>query len=158
MKGQFDHSYTFWTMPILIFSLGANFKLHPLCSYIRNNAFILIYIWKYLFFLIRIENLGKLTAFKVGVNIGRIENWNSSEFNFLGEKMELPLLKLVARALKVWHSSSTFSRAFQNCKNHQNPTTIDRLAKPAKIPEPRPVVRTTRSIATRSGTIKKRRF
>ena len=29
-KGQFDHSYTFWTMPILIFSLGANFGHHPL--------------------------------------------------------------------------------------------------------------------------------
>ena len=69
---------------------------------------------------------------------------------------KLPLLKLVARALKVPHSSSTFSRAFQNCKNHQNPTTIARLAKPDKIPEPRPVVRTTRSYATRSGTMKKK--
>ena len=29
-KGQFDHSYTFWTMPILIFSPGANFGHHPL--------------------------------------------------------------------------------------------------------------------------------
>ena len=66
-------------------------------------------------------------------------------------EMELPLFKLVARALKPWHSSSTFSRAFQNCQNHQNPTTIARLANPPKIPEARPVVRTTRSYATRSG-------
>ena len=29
-KGQFDHSYTFLTMPILIFSPGANFGHHPL--------------------------------------------------------------------------------------------------------------------------------
>ena len=65
--------------------------------------------------------------------------------------MELPLFKVVARALKPWHSSSTFSRAFQNCQNHQNPTTIARLANAPKIPEARPVVRATRSYATRSG-------
>ena len=29
-KVQFDHSYTFWNMPILIFSPGANFGHHPL--------------------------------------------------------------------------------------------------------------------------------
>ena len=29
-KRQFDHWYTFWTMPILIFSPGANFGHHPL--------------------------------------------------------------------------------------------------------------------------------
>ena len=30
VKGQFDHSYTFWTMPILIFNPGANFGHHSL--------------------------------------------------------------------------------------------------------------------------------
>ena len=30
-KGQFDNSYTFWNMPILILSTGANFGHHPLC-------------------------------------------------------------------------------------------------------------------------------
>ena len=29
-KGQLDHLYTFWTMPIIIFSPGANFGNHPL--------------------------------------------------------------------------------------------------------------------------------
>ena len=28
-KGQFDHSYTFWTMPVRIFSPGATFGNHP---------------------------------------------------------------------------------------------------------------------------------
>ena len=31
-KGQFDQSYTFCTMPILILSPGANFGHHPLCT------------------------------------------------------------------------------------------------------------------------------
>ena len=35
-KGQLDHSYTFWTMPILIFSLGANFGHHPLVNQIPS--------------------------------------------------------------------------------------------------------------------------
>ena len=30
VKEQVDHSYTFWTMPIMIFSPGANFCNHPL--------------------------------------------------------------------------------------------------------------------------------
>ena len=40
----------------------------------------------------------------------------------------LPLLKVVARALKTWHSHATLKTAFQCCKNHQNPTKIGRLA------------------------------
>ena len=75
-----------------------------------------------------------------------------------GEKMELPLFKVVVSALNPLYSLSTFSRAFQNCKNHQNRTTIGRLANPPKIPEAPPVVRTTRLYATRSGTMKKKKF
>jgi hypothetical protein len=31
-KGQLDHSYAFWTMPIMIFSLLSNSSHHPLCK------------------------------------------------------------------------------------------------------------------------------
>ena len=51
-KGQLDHSYTFWTMPILIFSPGANFGHHPmiLLSYVGsskilpNESFVVLYL------------------------------------------------------------------------------------------------------------------
>ena len=38
-KGQFDHSYTFWTMSYLIFSPGANCGHHPLGDANKLNFF-----------------------------------------------------------------------------------------------------------------------
>ena len=37
-KGQLDHSYTFWTMPIMIFSSVANFGNHPLFYFFSNDV------------------------------------------------------------------------------------------------------------------------
>ena len=50
----------------------------------------------------------------------------------LNFKLDFRCWKVLSRGLKVWHSQSTFSRAFQRCRNHPDRTKIARFRFPAK--------------------------